>query len=79
MHATNGLDALPGYLQVHLRRLFYLFPDLDRSAPWISRLTFAAQALDLPNGLNENGFVMFGSLAWPVRPCITFLSVASQV
>ncbi len=35
-----------------------LLPDLGRSPPWISRLTFAAQVLDLPNRLNENGFVM---------------------
>jgi hypothetical protein len=29
--------------------------------------------------LNEDGFVMVGSLAWPHRPCIGFLSVTSQV
>jgi len=32
----------------------------------------------LPNRLNENGFVMVGSLAWPIRPCIKFLSVRAQ-
>ncbi len=39
---------------------------------------FFMVALDLPNRLNENGFVMIGSLAWPIRPCIKFLSVDPQ-
>ncbi len=30
--------------------------------PWIRRMTFAAQALDLPERLNDDGFAMIGSL-----------------
>ncbi len=45
---------------------------------WIRRLTFAAQALDLPMPTNEDGFVMVGPLTGPQRPCIEFLYVASQ-
>ncbi len=54
-------------------------PDTNSSPPWIRRPTFAAQAPDLPMRLNEDGFAMVGSLAWPHRPCIGFLSVASQL
>ena len=49
----------------------------DRS-PWIGRLTFTAQTLDLPLRMNEDGFVMLGTLTGPHRPCIEFLSVTSQ-
>ena len=49
----------------------------DRS-PRIRHTTFAAQALDLPRGTNDNGFVMLGPLTDPHRPCIEFLSVTSQ-
>jgi len=54
-------------------------PDPDTNSPWIRRPTFAAQALDLPMRLNEDGFVMVGSLTCPHRPFIEFLSVASQL
>jgi hypothetical protein len=41
-------------------------------------MAFAAQALDLPMRMNEDGFVRFGSLTCPHRPCIEFLSVTFQ-
>ena len=51
--------------------------ELLDSDPWVSRFTFTALALDLPNRLNEDGFVKLGSLAWSIRPCIKFLSVGT--
>ncbi|MFO7903759.1 MAG: hypothetical protein R6U98_13940, partial [Pirellulaceae bacterium] len=54
-------------------------PDLGSSPPWIRRLAFAAQAPDLPMRRNEDGFAVVGPLADPHRPCIGFLSVASQL
>lgn len=53
--------------------------ELQDSDPWVSRFTFTALALDLPNRLNEDGFVEVGPLAWSIRPRIKFLSVASQL
>ena len=46
---------------------------------WINRLTFTAQALDLPIRPNEMVSLMVGSLTWSDRPCIKFLFVASQL
>ena len=42
-------------------------------------MAFTAQALDLPMRMNEDGFVMFGSLTCPHRPSIEFLFVTSQL
>ena len=53
--------------------------ELRGSDPWVSRSTVTALALDLPNRLNENGFVKLGSLARSIRPSIKFLFVASQL
>jgi len=53
--------------------------DTCGGSPRIRRMAFAAQALDLPMRMNEDGFVMSGSLACPHRPCIEFLFVASQL
>ncbi len=56
-----------------------LLQDTCDGSPWIRRVTFAAQAPDLPMRMNEDGFVMIGSLTCPHRPCIRFLFVASQL
>ena len=53
--------------------------DTCDGSPRIRRMAFAAQALDLPMRMNEDGFVRFGSLTCPHRPCIEFLSVTSQL
>ena len=53
--------------------------DTCDGSPRIRRMAFTAQVLDLPMQMNEDGFVMFGSLACPHRPSIEFLFVTSQL
>ena len=53
-------------------------PRIRRMAVTAQDLPVRLAPLDLPMRMNEDGFVMLGSLACSHRPCIEFLFVTSQ-